>query len=118
MVLICRSASVTRCHPITKAEVWFNHSLLFHPSELPDTVSSALSSFPTEDYPKHCTYGDSKEISHSDIKQVKDICLSNMVMFDWEKGDVLLVDNYLVAHARKSFIGERKILVAMFRCQD
>ena len=31
----------------------------------------------------------------------------------WCRGDVLLVDNMLIAHARNSFAGERKILVAM-----
>ncbi|KAI6647928.1 Hybrid non-ribosomal peptide synthetase/type I polyketide synthase [Oopsacas minuta] len=113
-----RTATITRCHPITKEEVWFNHALLFHPSELPDTVSTSLSSFPKDEYPKHCTYGNGEEISDSDIAQVKSVCLSNLVMFDWQKGDVLLVDNFLVAHARKKFSGERKILVSMFRCQD
>jgi hypothetical protein len=35
------------------------------------------------------------------------------VRFDWQKGDVILLDNMLVAHARDPFEGPRKIVVAM-----
>ncbi|MDA2921410.1 TauD/TfdA family dioxygenase, partial [Desulfobacterota bacterium AH_259_B03_O07] len=31
----------------------------------------------------------------------------------WQKGDVMVLDNYLVAHGRRPFKGPRKILVAM-----
>ena len=113
-----RTASITRQHPITKEEVWFNHALLFHPSELPDHIKTSLASFPKEEFPKHCIHGNGDEIPDAEIAQIKSVCLSNLVEFDWQKGDVLLVDNYLVAHARNSFTGERKILVSMFRCQD
>jgi len=35
------------------------------------------------------------------------------VSFPWQEGDVLLVDNVAVAHGRRPFRGERKILVAL-----
>jgi hypothetical protein len=35
------------------------------------------------------------------------------VRFDWQKGDAILLDNMLVAHARDPFEGPRKIVVAM-----
>jgi alpha-ketoglutarate-dependent taurine dioxygenase len=37
----------------------------------------------------------------------------NAISFRWERGDVLLLDNYLVAHGRNPYEGPRKILVAM-----
>jgi alpha-ketoglutarate-dependent taurine dioxygenase len=33
--------------------------------------------------------------------------------FDWQKGDVLLCDNYLVMHGRQPYSGHRQIVVAM-----
>ena len=33
----------------------------------------------------------------------------------WQKGDLIALDNMLVAHARRPFAGERKIVVAMGR---
>jgi hypothetical protein len=35
------------------------------------------------------------------------------VRFDWRAGDVLMLDNMLVAHARDPYQGPRKIVVAM-----
>ena len=31
----------------------------------------------------------------------------------WQQGDLIALDNMLVAHARRPFAGERKIVVAM-----
>jgi alpha-ketoglutarate-dependent taurine dioxygenase len=33
--------------------------------------------------------------------------------FQWQPGDVILLDNMIKAHARDPFEGQRKILVAM-----
>ena len=35
------------------------------------------------------------------------------VRFDWRRGDVVMLDNMLTAHARDPFEGPRKIVVAM-----
>jgi alpha-ketoglutarate-dependent taurine dioxygenase len=35
------------------------------------------------------------------------------VKFAWQRGDIMLLDNVLTAHARNPFVGERKLLVAM-----
>ena len=35
------------------------------------------------------------------------------VRFDWQKGDVVMVDNMLAAHARDPYEEPRKIVVAM-----
>jgi len=35
------------------------------------------------------------------------------VELPWETGDLIALDNMFVQHARRPFVGERKILVAM-----
>jgi hypothetical protein len=35
------------------------------------------------------------------------------VELPWEKSDLIALDNMFVQHARRPFVGERKILVAM-----
>jgi len=34
-------------------------------------------------------------------------------MFPWQRSQVLMLDNMLVAHARQPFVGARKIVVGM-----
>ncbi|MDF5806361.1 TauD/TfdA family dioxygenase [Pseudomonas aeruginosa] len=33
--------------------------------------------------------------------------------FAWERGDVLMLDNFISVHGREPYTGERKVLVAM-----
>ena len=35
------------------------------------------------------------------------------VVYRWQKGDIMILDNVLVAHARNAFSGPRKLLVAL-----
>ena len=33
--------------------------------------------------------------------------------FQWQKGDIMILDNILTAHSREPYKGERKVAVAM-----
>jgi len=35
------------------------------------------------------------------------------VIFPWQAGDILMLDNMLTSHGRKPFVGARKVLVGM-----
>lgn len=101
-------------HPRTKEQVWFNHATFFHISTLPEKISAALlSGFDEEDLPNNTFYGDGSAIEPETMKMLHAAYQAEKVSFEWQQGDVLVIDNMLVAHAREPYVGERRVLVAM-----
>lgn len=101
-------------HPVTKEMVWWNQALHWHPSCLePDTYASLLQLFGEDDLPRNCFYGDGTKIEDAEIKAIHEAYQDNEVCFPWEKGYILMLDNMLVAHARNSYQGQRKLYVSM-----
>lgn len=101
-------------HPQTGEFSWFNQAQHWHPACLDSvTRESLFTSFKPEDLPRNCYYGDGTPIEDSIMEEICDVYQQLEVAFPWQKGDVLLLDNILVAHARNPFVGERKLLVAM-----
>jgi alpha-ketoglutarate-dependent taurine dioxygenase len=105
--------STTR-HPVTGDEVWFNQSDQWHPATLDDEVGIALRDALREDeLPQSVTFADGTPIPAEYVTQVRDRGLALAVDVDWQEGDLLVIDNVLVAHGRRPFTGPRRVLVAM-----
>jgi amino acid adenylation domain-containing protein len=101
-------------HPKTHEMVFFNQILLHHVSCLaPSVRDSVLSLFSEEDLPRNVYYGDGEPIEPDLMEEIQELYFRTAVQFPWQVGDVLVVDNMLTAHARSTFVGPRKILVAM-----
>jgi alpha-ketoglutarate-dependent taurine dioxygenase len=106
-------------HPRTGELSWFNHAAFFHITTLPAAVQDALRrEYGDENLPNHTYYGDGGSIDEGTIEHVREAYRREMVMFPWQKGDVLLVDNLVTAHARQPFSGPRRILVALADAMD
>jgi alpha-ketoglutarate-dependent taurine dioxygenase len=104
---------VTR-HRVTGEPVWFNQAHLFHPSGLPDALREALLDVVDEDeLPRQAFYGDGTPFATGELAHIRDVYREAATDFGWRAGDVLLVDNVLVAHGRRAYAGPRKVLVAM-----
>jgi len=94
--------------------VWFNQAHLFHLSRLkPEIREALLLIFKEEDLPRNVYYGDGATIDADDLDQICAAYDDEKVVFPWQQGDVLLLDNMLAAHARNPFSGKRQVVVGM-----
>ncbi len=101
-------------HPVSKKPLWFNHIAFWHPHSLPSAVRGPLAAkFAEPEFPFYTCYGDGTPIAEATIEAINQAYDEQEVVFDWHPSDVLLLDNFLVAHGRKPFAGERKVLVTM-----
>ena len=101
-------------HPVTGDRVFFNQVQLHHVSCLePDVKEDLLGMVGQERLPRNVYFGDGSVISDEMMKVVGEAYEACAVRFDWRRGDVVMVDNMLAAHARDPYEGPRKIVVAM-----
>lgn len=108
-----RRPAVAR-HPRTGEALWFNHATFFHISTLPEPIRNALLERYGEDaLPNNTYYGDGSPIEPEVMETLRGAYGAATVTFPWQQGDVLLLDNMMVAHARNPFTGQRKVLVGM-----
>jgi alpha-ketoglutarate-dependent taurine dioxygenase len=101
-------------HPVTNDMVWFNHAHLFHSSNMPVDVREFLvEEFTEEGMPRNAYFGDGSRIEDSIVSQIRGIYDEHAVRFEWQAGDILFIDNFLLTHGRSPFKGPRKVCVAM-----
>jgi alpha-ketoglutarate-dependent taurine dioxygenase len=101
-------------HARTGECLWFNHAAFFNVSTLPSTIREVLTTeFADKDLPNNTYYGDGSKIEESVLDELRDAYEREMVTFQWEKGDVVMLDNVLTAHARMPYSGGRTVLVSM-----
>src|SRR5581483_2813839 len=93
---------------------WFNHMTFFHFLSLEHELRDLLQSVcQKEEYSHSTLFGDGTEIPPHLIESLRQAYLAEEVTFAWKAGDILLIDNMLVAHGRRPFTGPREVLVAM-----
>ena len=102
-----------RKHPVLGTEVWFNQLLGTHLSSIPSPVRQRLAASGEEYAPRNCFYGDGTRIDDEDCEVIRQVYEQSKTEFIWEKNDYLIFDNMLIAHSRKPFQGERRVLLAV-----
>lgn len=121
-------------HPVTGEKVWFNHTQVFHKDaaafeykhiakrhkKLSATFYSALTSFLTFtkklttrniDLGTHTVFNDSSEIPTEYVAHLEEVIWNNMQFFQWQKGDIVAIDNFSTSHGRMPYKGPREVYV-------
>ena len=63
--------------------------------------------------PRNIFYGDGQPIEIEVLNHIREVYNQEKIKFQWQKGDIMMLDNILTAHARETYKGERKVAVAM-----
>ncbi|MFQ5618976.1 MAG: TauD/TfdA family dioxygenase [Rhodospirillales bacterium] len=117
---VCFVAQAVIEHPKTAEMLWFNHAhsylrsgypFLREPRPIPRPVAAIP--YERENDGLYAHYGDGSPIDAGAIYEIHNAYMAEAIAFPWQKGDILLLDNMLVAHGRNRFAGEREILLAM-----
>ena len=108
---ICQA---TLMHPVSREPVWFNQAHLFHISALDEESRlSLIKELEEENLPRNASYGNGDPIEEETLVHIREAYNQEKIKFRWNKGDIMILDNILMAHGRETYKGERKVAVAM-----
>ncbi len=109
-----QTCQATLVHPVTRESVWFNQAHLFHISSLDEESRiSLIKELGEENLPRNASYGNGAPFEAEVLDHIREVYDQEKVKFKWQKGDIMILDNILMAHGRETYKGERKVAVAM-----
>ena len=115
--LISNTLPAVRQHPETGEMLWFNQVSTFVSTPRGSGLARWLLYHVVYPLPHrrpfHATHGNGDRISLADLNRINAAIERATVQFRWNRGVLLLVDNFLVTHGRRPFRGDRRNLVAI-----
>ncbi len=100
-------------HPVTGQKLWFNQAEQWHASALaPATRALLEQSFGAGNLAHHCEFEDGP-IAEDMLDEIRATLRANRLLFDWRRGDLLMIDNLALMHGREPFRGSRRTLVIL-----
>jgi hypothetical protein len=99
---------------LTGEDCWFNHAGFFNVWALvPEDREVLLAAFGEDGLPLNTFAGDGSPLSSAEVQQIESAYDAVSQPVRWEAGDVLLLDNILMAHGRRPYTGDRVMAKAM-----
>ncbi|MEU7894061.1 TauD/TfdA family dioxygenase [Nonomuraea sp. NPDC049152] len=106
--------SAIAVHPVSGERSWCNHILNFNVRGVePPAVRKALLTTASARRPTDSFHADGTEIAAEVIETIRAAYESVAYRHPWRRGDLMVVDNILAAHARDAFTGTRRVVVGM-----
>lgn len=121
-------------HPHVPGErVWFNQATSMHRSyfhahtsfpsllDVPVPFEANSSNAACRRYPFDTSFGDGTEIPETIVRTLRQVYWNNSVVFQWEAGDLLILDNLVTAHGRLEFdstVSNRQIFVSLAKLME
>ncbi|HBZ3632290.1 TPA: TauD/TfdA family dioxygenase, partial [Klebsiella quasipneumoniae] len=79
----------------------------------PETERELRREFAEHELPRNALLGDGSPIRSTDLALIRQAYQQEEILFDWEQGDILILDNETISHGRRPFTPPRNIMVAM-----
>jgi alpha-ketoglutarate-dependent taurine dioxygenase len=109
-----QTCQATAVHPRTGRDLWFNQAHLFHiSSHEPDLREMLIEDYGEDGLPRNACFGDRTPIPDACLDAVRAAYAKHEIAFPWRQGDLLMLDNMAVTHARRPYKGSRKVVVGM-----
>ncbi|MHA5666049.1 TauD/TfdA family dioxygenase, partial [Pseudomonas aeruginosa] len=91
-------------HPLSGEPLWFNHAHMFHVSNMPPALARALlDEVGEQGLPRNAYYGDGSPIEAEVLDTIRAAYREETRAFAWERGDVLMLDNFISVHGREPY---------------
>jgi alpha-ketoglutarate-dependent taurine dioxygenase len=98
-------------HPVTGEQFYRN---IIHTSYL-DTTTGKMTHKMEGPFATGYTYGDGSPMPLEDAQSLFDVLCELTLMWPWQAGDTMIVDNLQIAHGRNRYRGTRETLVALLK---
>jgi alpha-ketoglutarate-dependent taurine dioxygenase len=107
--------------PAVVTNGWTSEAALFcqadrwHASQITDEARNEILNIPGGSRYHHCRFGNGAEIPEQYLTEIGALKQGLAVLFPWQAGNILCIDNRMVLHGRMPFRGHRDVYVAMGR---